>query len=582
MAEDGYSELKRLLLADEQDILDELHHRVTDKAERAGDMAESLPDAIRMRTAQDDLLTETLEEPVAECVNRMIRDKPALFVDAVSPVIGPAIRRSIYEALSSLTDTINRTLEQSLSTKGIGWRIEAMRTGVPFAEVVLKHTLIYRVEQIFLIHRDSGLLIQHVAGADIEAGDSDAVSGMLTAIQDFVRESFTKDGSDELNTVDMGDHTLWLLRSRSVLMACVIRGIPPRELKQQLQSTLDMVQDRYSDSLESFNGDSSALHGLEENLKPALAEQTKQITPQEEEKIRRARRIKAAAIGLPLAALLSWWLVTSVIHALRVSTLRENLSNRQGIVITDIQSSYRKVRIEGLVDPIIGLPWDAIDGAEFEREQVTVDFNSYQSLDPDIVLLRARKQLRIPAGIQLSLRDGILKLNGKASSDWVSDLESTWIYPPGIDGVDTSGLNPTQRRASPPPPRPKVVRMSAEARQLINVLEGLSISFAQGTELSPGADRALASSARILTRLARLAEKPGHQAIRITIMGDSDGTGDAQRNQTIRQARAKYVRNALIEQRSVPASFLLARPSDESSDDYDPDRRRVYFRYFRP
>lgn len=65
-----------------------------------------------------------------------------------------------------------------------------MRTGASFAEVVLRHTLLYRVEQVFLVHRESGLLLHHLTAQSIAAQAPDMVAGMLTAIQDFARDSF--------------------------------------------------------------------------------------------------------------------------------------------------------------------------------------------------------------------------------------------------------------------------------------------------------------------------------------------------------------------------------------------------------
>jgi hypothetical protein len=56
-----------------------------------------------------------------------------------------------------MMQSFNQTIDHSLSFKGLAWRIEAWRTGRPFAEVVLLHTLRFRVEQLFLIHRDTGL-----------------------------------------------------------------------------------------------------------------------------------------------------------------------------------------------------------------------------------------------------------------------------------------------------------------------------------------------------------------------------------------------------------------------------------------
>ena len=66
----------------------------------------------------------------------------------------------------------------------------AWRTGKSFAEVVLLNTLVYRVEQVFLIHAQTGLLLQHVVADAVTAQDADMVSGMLTAIRDFARDSF--------------------------------------------------------------------------------------------------------------------------------------------------------------------------------------------------------------------------------------------------------------------------------------------------------------------------------------------------------------------------------------------------------
>ena len=50
----------------------------------------------------------------------------------------------------------------------------------------------YQVKQDFLIHRESGLVLQHVEDGSAETRDPDLVSGMLTAIRDFVQDYFTR------------------------------------------------------------------------------------------------------------------------------------------------------------------------------------------------------------------------------------------------------------------------------------------------------------------------------------------------------------------------------------------------------
>ena len=52
------------------------------------------------------------------------------------------------------------------------------------------HSLLYRAEQIFLIHRETGLVLSHVVGPAVATQDPAMVAGMLSAIQQFVKDSF--------------------------------------------------------------------------------------------------------------------------------------------------------------------------------------------------------------------------------------------------------------------------------------------------------------------------------------------------------------------------------------------------------
>jgi OOP family OmpA-OmpF porin len=59
---------------------------------------------------------------------------------------------------------------------------------VPYAQVVIRHALVYRVEQVFLIHRESGLLLEQAHLPNLALPDADLVSGIRTAIRDFVAD----------------------------------------------------------------------------------------------------------------------------------------------------------------------------------------------------------------------------------------------------------------------------------------------------------------------------------------------------------------------------------------------------------
>ena len=137
--------------------------------------------------------------------------------------------------------------------------MEALATGKSFGEVVLLHSLVYRVEQVFLIHPQSGLLLQHVISSQVEkqlgedATDASMVTSMLTAIQDFVRDSFQVESKAALDSIEVGDLKVWLERGPHAVLACVIRGTAPAELRDLLRRTVETVHGNHLLALKEFS-----------------------------------------------------------------------------------------------------------------------------------------------------------------------------------------------------------------------------------------------------------------------------------------------------------------------------------------
>ena len=132
------------------------------------------------------------------------------------------------------------------------WRIEAARTGRSFGEIALMRSLRFRVEEVYLIHRETGLLLGHLAAKGAVTQDADLVSGMLTAVQDFVRDSFTPGKSEELETMRVGEYTVWVLHGPSALLAAVVSGVAPPDLRNIFQRTLERIHGEFGRSYWSF------------------------------------------------------------------------------------------------------------------------------------------------------------------------------------------------------------------------------------------------------------------------------------------------------------------------------------------
>ncbi|MGB5720563.1 MAG: hypothetical protein WBM34_07685, partial [Woeseiaceae bacterium] len=263
-------QLKELLFGAEKQALDSIAERVERRDVRAADVADILPEAIHQSHNKDSELVESLTNPVGECLQRAFRDDPQTYGDALYPIMGPAIRKSIMHALRTFTQQINEAVEHSISPKGLKWRWQASRAGVPFGEFLLQKTLRYRVEQAYLISRENGLLVEHVHHQNSKIKDSDAVSAMFTAIQDFVKESFSPDRTGRLESADMGDFTLWAVHGPHALLVCVIRGVPPKSLRTELTAILERIHFRYGDAIREYKGDTSTIPDVEVELNRCL------------------------------------------------------------------------------------------------------------------------------------------------------------------------------------------------------------------------------------------------------------------------------------------------------------------------
>ena len=183
----------------------------------------------------DKRLADSLAPTIEQSLRTSIRKDPGPLVDVLFPLMGPVIRKSIADALAKMVQSLNQAMEHSLSLRGWKWRLEARRTGKSFAEVVLLHTLVYSVDQVFLIHRETGLLLAHAVADSVDVQqDADMISGMFTAIRDFVKDSFGVEEGEDLDDLCVGGRTVWVRQEPRAVLAAVISGNAPVALREDI------------------------------------------------------------------------------------------------------------------------------------------------------------------------------------------------------------------------------------------------------------------------------------------------------------------------------------------------------------
>ncbi len=471
-----------------------------------------LPDAVRHRP-ENGRLEQALAPIVEESVRVSIRKDVRSFADALFPVMGPAIRKSIADTFSRMIQSFNQAVENSLSARGLKWRLEAWRTGKPFGEVVLLHSLVYRVEQVFLIHRETGLLLQHVEASPAAARDGDLVSGMLTAIQDFVRDSFGTGQDEVLDSFRVGELTVWVEQSTSAILAVVIRGTPPESLKEVVRDALQSVQAGYAREFAAFKGDAAAFEPTRPMLEECLRSHYERGG-----KTRVPPGIWVAAVVI--LAGVAVWIWFGARDARRVRHALAELDAAPGITVTQVSRSGNRLAITGLRDPLAADPDSILEANGVSPARVVGRWGGYQSLDAPMVLERCRVQLAPPAGVELSYADGLLSLSGAAPHAWAVQAVAGRRFLAGVDSLSFAGFEDSTLEA-------------ARAR-----VAAVPVFFPLGrSEPSSGQTAKLAAIADGMRRVIGLAEETG-RLVQLDVVGRTDSTGTEARNAELSVERA--------------------------------------------
>jgi len=108
------------------------------------------------------------------------------------------------------------------------------------------------IEDIFLLHR-SGLLLKHYTRRLRPNVDSDVLSGMLVAVQEFVKDSFRGE-KGVLNEIRFGELRITVLEGKWTIVACLVRGERLIDIQPQITAALYDLECKYGDLLMNWDG----------------------------------------------------------------------------------------------------------------------------------------------------------------------------------------------------------------------------------------------------------------------------------------------------------------------------------------
>ena len=260
----------RQQIAELEAELDDLERRITDKDRLVAMIAPVLGDALR----------------------RKIRDARDEMIETLYPIIGQAIVRAVSEAIRDLARTVDAQMRTAFRPQAIGWRLRARVSGVSSAETVLRESLPFDVAEVFLIHRETGLLLWHISRDPDAPSDSDLISGMLTAIRDFAQDAFGRGEEGQLEEIQYGERRILIEAAQHAYLAIVVDGIEPPGFRAEMRERVIEVDLTHEKTLRHYEGDPTPLAPVEQPLRSLMTtSRPRELSPTQ-------KRVLAGALGL--------------------------------------------------------------------------------------------------------------------------------------------------------------------------------------------------------------------------------------------------------------------------------------------
>jgi len=119
------------------------------------------------------------------------------------------------------------------------------------------------------VYRD-GVLLYHLSRSLSQDKDEDVLSGMLTAVTEFVRDAFVYGEHRELHQLDFGDYRIMIERGHNLYLAVVYSGKGASVIKKRVRWVLNQIEAAYAGVLEKWDGDMDKVVGARDLIREYL------------------------------------------------------------------------------------------------------------------------------------------------------------------------------------------------------------------------------------------------------------------------------------------------------------------------
>ena len=539
-SDNSLDKVRKLLIGqDDKFIQEKLQHNAK------GLVSNVVSEALFERESKDGSVNKVLVPLVERSLHRSIEANSEKIVGTLYPLVGALVRKAVSSFLVEFVERTNALIENSFSPKSVSWRFKAWQSGVSYSEYVASQIYQYQVQQILVIHRETGTLLHSISSDPEKEKDADLISSMLVAINDFVADAFgvtSNESENELGEIKTDDFTLLIKIGPQALLVAAVTGSIPPEVRGTLQKALEEFHQFYQQPLVNYDGDNAPFEGCETILSDCL------VSERKEGEGKRSKRIVGTLVLVAIFASLLILSFMRVSLSILKSDLHE-LTPPPGVIVTDVFISNGRVHAKVMRDPVATNIEQWLVENEINVDKVTVVEEPFVSLNPSLVEQKLEKLIN---NYPLSESESVTMDKGENRSYLISgtvftpsaiNLDQQINAIPGIEAlvVDTSLLSVKAAYEIN-----DSVLQKATLNRLVNKVSSQNVLFATNQEaLSEVQLATLEELASDIKQLLKLADST-NTIVNIVVMGASDNSGSSARNRTLSQKRAENVVNSLI------------------------------------
>lgn len=523
-------------------ILGQDNQRITDAVNKDARSIVSnvLTEAFHDRQKKDDSIKKVLLPIVENSVEHSVTHHSDRLISSLYPLMGSLVRKSVGAFLSNFIERTNQLIEHSFTIKGLTWRFKAWQAGVSFTQYVVSQTYNYRVEHIFLIHQETGLLLKAVNLDQQSQNDAELISSMLTAINDFVGDSFQLDDNgvkEQLQTVSTDNFNLLIKPGPSAIIVAAVSGTPPQSLNEQLQLTLEEVHHLYQQEFQQFNGDNAPFENVDTQLNDCLLTEEKPEQTSNRRKPWFAWFIMAISILFIGFKSLNWYKLDKL-HQQIIA-----IDHEAGIVVKNLEvHSKQLISLDLMRDPsaLSIQKWFELQKIPFEN--VTLKERRYYSLSPELIKIRIEEVLQKYPQITFDWQNDQLNLYGQLDYTNHQQLTSKLVE----IGLKPNELNEKELTLTNSRTLAESVSINQQVfKALVGKIASIQLSFDSGdAQVNASMTDDLQLLKQQVTQLSLLASQL-NKSVGLIIMGCSDNTGNVITNNALSLKRAENTALAL-------------------------------------